>query len=63
MQTRNAIRDKLKLNDFEAYAKNINYNAPTNLLEESAVDNLIVFDNGDELSLQNSLSNTLKILN
>ena len=63
MQTRNATRDKLKLNDFMAYAKNINYNAPTNLLEESAVDSLIVFDNGNELSLQNSLSNALKILN
>ena len=63
MQTRNAPRDALKLKDFKGYAKNINYNAPTNLLEESAVDSLIVFDNGNELSLQNSLSNALKILN
>lgn len=63
MQTRNAVRDALKLKDFESYAKNINYDSPNNLLEESAIDNLIVFDNGDDLALKNSLSNLLKILN
>ena len=62
MQNRNAVRDALKLKDFMAYAKNINYSAPSNLVYENAVDNLIIFDNGNETATNNSLKTTLSII-
>lgn len=62
MKERNSIRDTIKLSNWDEYVKKINYDTPICLKEQGVVDELIVFDNENEITAKNSLENTIKIL-
>ncbi len=62
IKKRNSDRDTLKLQNWEDYVKNINYDPPYELEKEGAVDKFLVFDNKDEKSAQRSLKDALKII-
>ena len=63
MLRRNSDRDTLKLQNWDAYIKNINFSVPTALLDDGAVDRLIVFNGETEETTSASLNETLAILN
>ena len=60
MQQRNSDRDTLKLADWEAYVKKINYAPPYELAKQAAVDELILFDTKDDEAFQASMEQTIK---
>jgi predicted kinase len=62
MKKRNSDRDTLKLQNWDKYVKNIDYSAPAKLLEDKAVDSLIVFDTADDNAFADSLEKTLEII-
>ena len=62
MAKRNSDRDTLKLQNWEAYVKNIDYSAPLSLKEENAVHHFIVFDTASEESFDRSFAETLETL-
>ena len=62
MATRNSDRDTLKLQNWEAYVKNIDYSAPTLLKEENAVHHFTVFDTASEETFERCFAETLEIL-
>jgi hypothetical protein len=62
MAKRNSDRDTLKLRNWEGYVKNINYTAPEKLMEDEAVDSLLVFDTADDNAVAASLEKALKII-
>ena len=62
MKNRGSDRDLLKLQDFDEYAKKINYNPPYELEECHAVDKLLIFDNTSEATFDRSLRSTLDVL-
>ena len=63
MKKRNSDRDTLKLENWDAYVKNIDYTAPLKLEEDNAVDRLIIFDTADDDAFSSSLEKTLEIIN
>ena len=63
MIRRNSDRDTLKLKNWDAYIKTIDFSAPTALADEGAVDRLIVFNGENEETTAASLNETLAILN
>ena len=63
MKKRNSDRDVNKLNNWEAYTKNIDFTPPFELKESSAVDELIVFDADNDETTEKSLDKTLRLLN
>lgn len=62
MKKRNSDRDTLKLENWDEYVKNINYTAPMKLVEDKAVDSLIVFDTSDDNAFAESLEKALEII-
>ena len=62
MKKRNSDRDTLKLENWDEYVKNINYTAPMKLVEDKAVDSLIVFDTADDNAFAESLEKVLEII-
>ena len=62
MKKRNSDRDILKLENWDEYVKNINYTAPLKLVEDKAVDSLIVFDTADDNAFAESLEKALEII-
>ena len=62
MKKRNSDRDTLKLENWDEYVKNIDYSVPLKLVEDNAVDSLIVFDTADDNSFAASLEKTLEII-
>ena len=62
MKKRNSDRDILKLENWDEYVKKIDYSAPTRLVEEKAVDSLIVFDTADDNAFAESLEKALEII-
>ena len=62
MKARSSDRDVLKLQNFEEYAKKINYTPPYELAERGAVDRFVVFDTTSEDAFEKSLNYTLDIL-
>ena len=62
MKKRNSDRDILKLENWDEYVKKIDYSAPTRLVEEKAVDSLIVFDTADDNAFAESLKKALEII-
>jgi len=62
MKKRNSDRDTGKLQNFEEYAKNINYSPPYELSECGAVHRLVIFDTTSEDGFERSLKSTLEIL-
>ena len=62
MAKRNSDRDTLKLQNWDAYVKNIDYSAPLSLKEENAVHHIIVFDTASEESFDRSFAETLETL-
>ena len=62
MKKRNSDRDTLKLQNWDKYVKNIDYSAPVKLMEDKAVDSLIVFDTADDNAFAESLEKTLEII-
>ena len=62
MMSRNSERDTLKLRDFESYARGIDYSIPNSLLEDGAIDRLIVFDARCDEAFEHSLADTLVLL-
>lgn len=62
MKQRNSDRDRLKLENWEAYVKNIDYSVPEILQKTSAVDSLIVFDTADDESFDRCLKQSLEII-
>lgn len=62
MKKRNSDRDILKLENWNEYVKKIDYSAPTRLVEEKAVDSLIVFDTADDNAFAESLEKALEII-
>ena len=62
MKKRNSDRDTLKLENWDEYVKKIDYSAPTRLVEEKAVDSLIVFDTADDNAFAESLKKALEII-
>ena len=63
MKKRNSDRDTLKLQNFEEYAKNINYTPPYELAKCGAVHRLVIFDTTSEDAFERSLKSTLEFLN
>ena len=63
MQERNSDRDRLKLLNWEEYARKINYSAPIALEEAGVVDKFIVFHNENERAAEESLQRVLQELN
>ncbi len=62
MKKRNSDRDTLKLQNWEDYVKNINYNPPCELEEVGAIDRLLVFDNRDDASAEHSYKEALTMI-
>ena len=62
MKKRNSDRDTLKLENWDEYVKNIDYSVPLKLVEDNAVDSLIVFDTADDNSFAASLEKTLELI-
>lgn len=62
MKQRNSDRDALKLENWNAYIKTVDYSAPLTLKKENAVDTLIVFDTTNDETTQTALLRTLKII-
>ena len=62
MKKRNSDRDTLKLQNWDEYVKKIDYSAPTKLMEDKAVDSLIVFDAADDKAFAESLEKALEII-
>ena len=62
MKARSSDRDVLKLQNFDEYAKKINYNPPYELKESEAVDHLVIFDTSSDEAFDKSLNLTLKLL-
>ena len=62
MKKRNSDRDVLKLQNWDEYVKDINFEPPLELETQKAVDKLIVFDAKDDESVNLSLKNTIKII-
>ena len=62
MKKRNSERDIHKLENWEAYIKNIDFTPPFELKEKGAVDELVIFDNNDEEKIKKSLGEILSIL-
>ncbi len=62
MLERNAERDRLKLQNWEAYVKKINYDPPLELERAGAVDGLMVFDTKDEATFQRSFEQAIKMI-
>ena len=63
MASRNSDRDTLKLQNWDAYAKKIDYSAPIMLEKENSVHRFIIFDNENDKSFERSLAQVVKILN
>ena len=62
MKKRNSDRDTLKLENWDEYVKKIDYTAPTKLIDDEAVDRLIVFDTANDDTFASSLEKTLEII-
>ncbi len=62
MKKRNSPRDTLKLQNWDEYVKKTNYTPPCELGENGAVDNFIIFNSDDDMSVRQSLKNTLNII-
>ena len=62
MKKRSAERDAWKLENFKTYISGINLTPPCELLDASAVDKLIIFDNSSSEDFKNSLDLTLMTL-
>ena len=62
MMKRGADRDALKLENFENYARGIDYSPPLALEADGAVSRLIVFDTRSDELTKRSFDETLKIL-
>jgi hypothetical protein len=62
MKKRNSDRDTLKLENWDEYVKKIDYTAPAKLIDDEAVDRLIVFDTANEDAFAASLEKTLEII-
>lgn len=62
MLERNAERDRLKLQNWEAYVQKINYDPPLELERAGAVDGLLVFDTKDEATFQRSFEQAIKMI-
>ena len=62
MKKRNSDRDTLKLENWDEYVKKIDYTAPAKLIDDEAVDRLIVFDTANEDAFSFSLEKTLEII-
>ena len=62
MAKRNSDRDTLKLQNWDAYVKNIDYSAPLSLKEENAVHHFIVFDTASEEAFDRSFAEALETL-
>ena len=62
MKKRNSDRDTGKLQNFEEYAKNINYSPPYELEECGAVHRFVIFDTTSEDTFERSLKQTLEIM-
>ena len=62
MAKRNSDRDTLKLQNWDAYVKNIDYSAPLMLKEENAVHHFIVFDTASEEAFESSFAKTIETL-
>lgn len=62
MKKRNANRDILKLENWDNYASKINYEPPFALANANAVDSLLVFDNKDDTTFQQSLKETINVI-
>ena len=62
MAKRNSDRDTLKLQNWDAYVKNIDYSAPLLLKEENAVHHFTVFDTESEESFKRCFAETIEIL-
>lgn len=56
MKERNSNRDILKLAKWKEYEKNLDFSAPIALKKLNAIDNLFVFDNTNESTALESLS-------
>ena len=59
MKVRNSERDTLKLLNWEEYVNKIDYTPPYALEQAKAVDGIMVFDNGNEVSFVHSLKKAL----
>lgn len=62
MKKRNSDRDTLKLQNWDAYVKKINYEPPYALVQESAVDRFMVIDTKNEQSLNASMESALNMI-
>jgi hypothetical protein len=62
MKKRNSDRDTLKLQNWDEYVKKIDYSVPMKLMEDKAVDSLIVFDTADDTAFAASLEKALEII-
>ena len=56
MQERDAVRDRKKLENWEEYVKNINFNPPSSLIENEAIDELMVVDNTSTDAFNNTIN-------
>ena len=59
MKQRNAERDKRKLEDWDAYVRNINYHTPNSLITDGAIDKLVEFNNGDAAEFSENMKGVL----
>ncbi len=62
MLERNSGRDRLKLQNWEAYVQKINYTPPFELEQAGAVDRLMVFDAKDQATFQRSLEQAIQMI-
>ena len=62
MIRRGSPRDKKKLENWDEYLKNTNFLPPTGLVEQAAVDNLIVIDTSTDESFSEGLQTALSVI-
>lgn len=62
MQKRSAIRDVKKLERWDEYVKTIDFNPPYKLIENCAIDELMVFDNTSKEAFDRSLKEVVDLI-
>lgn len=62
IKARNSDRDWLKIANWDEYVKKINYNAPTELKSQNAVDKFSVFDTSTDQTTNHAFDEVLRMI-
>ena len=62
IKARNSDRDWLKIANWDEYVKKINYNAPTELESQNAVDKFSIFDTSTDQTTKHAFDEVLRMI-